>query len=118
MQGQVVVLSNHQEKQKRVSRNNKKEDEGNTMNNTVNEVKKNGTNGKEKVLKADNKVCAILNTITAFIWAIVTVMDVRDIIFYGHKAGWDLWFDISMIIVWGSIAVDYFIKYKKEQQAQ
>lgn len=115
MQGQVVVLSNHQEKQKRVSRNNKKEDEGNTMNNTVNEVK-NGTNGKEKVLKADNKVCAILNTITAFIWAIVTVMDVRDIIFYGHKAGWDLWFDISMIIVWGSIAVDYFIKYKKEQQ--
>ena len=117
MQGQVVVLFNHQEKQKRVSRNNKKKDEGNTMNNTVNEVK-NGTNGKEKVLKADNKVCAILNTITAFIWAIVTVMDVRDIIFYGHKAGWDLWFDISMIIVWGSIAVDYFIKYKKEQQAQ
>ena len=33
-----------------MSRNNKKKDEGNTMNNTVNEVKKNGTNGKEKVL--------------------------------------------------------------------
>ena len=45
-------------------------------------------------------------------------MEVREIIVYGHKLGWDLWFDISMIIVWGSIAVDYFIKYKKEKQAQ
>ena len=118
MQGRVVVLSNYKIKQKRVSRNNKKKDEGNTMNNSVNEVKKNGTNGKEKVLKVDNKVCAILNTITAALWTVIALMEVREIIVYGHKLGWDLWFDISMIIVWGSIAVDYFIKYKKEQQAQ
>ena len=88
------------------------------MNNTVNAVKKNEVNGKETVLKADNKVCAILNTITASIWGFVTGMDVYGILFSGQKLGWDLWFDISMVIVWGSIAVDYFIKYKKEKKAQ
>ncbi len=75
-------------------------------------------NGKETVVKGDNKVCAILNTITASIWGFVTVMELYGILFSGQKLGWDLWFDISMVIVWGSIAIDYFIKYKKEKKAQ
>ena len=88
------------------------------MNNTVNAVRKTEVNGKERVVKTDNKVCAILNTITASIWGFVTGMEVYGILFNGQKLGWDLWFDISMIIVWGSIAIDYFIKYKKEKKAQ
>ena len=79
---------------------------------------KNTVNKNEKVIKEDNKVCAILNTITASIWGFVTGVELYGLLFSGQKLGWDLWFDISMVIVWGSIAIDYFIKYKKEKEAQ
>lgn len=75
-------------------------------------------NKKDTVIKADNKVCAILNSITSVIWAFVTFMEIYEIKTYGTKPGWNLWFDICMVILWGSIALDYFCKYKKEKKEQ
>ena len=90
-----------------------KKDEDKKMNDTKMMV-----NGKETVVKGDNKVCAILNTITASIWAFVAFMHIYGILFQGEKFGSELIFDAAMVILWGSIAIDYFIKYKKERKAQ
>ena len=81
------------------------------MNNTMMNVK-----GKETVVKGDNKVCAILNTITTSIWIIITCMEMYGIFAGDKKIGWDFGFDISMVIVWGSLAIDYFLKYRKEKK--
>ncbi len=72
--------------------------------------------GKENTVKNNNKVCAILYTVTASIWMMITFMQVYEI-FGGYKpSGWNLGFDISMIVVWGSLAVEYYLKYRKEKK--
>lgn len=81
------------------------------MNNTMKNVK-----GKETVVKGDNKVCAILYTITASMWTILTFMEMYGIFAGDKKIGWDFGLDISMVIVWGSLAIDYFLKYRKEKK--
>ncbi len=81
------------------------------MKNTTMNVK-----SKETVVKGDNKVCAILYTITTFIWTILTFMEMYGVFAGDKKNGWDIVFDISMVIVWGSLAIDYFLKYRKEKK--
>ena len=72
--------------------------------------------GKENTVKNNNKVCAILYTVTASIWMMITFMQVYEI-FGGCKlSGWNLGFDISMIVVWGSLAVEYYLKYRKDKK--
>jgi ribosomal subunit interface protein len=72
--------------------------------------------GKETVVKGDNKVCAILYTITTSIWIIITCMEMNGIFAGDKKIGWDSGFDISMARVCGSHAIDYCLKYRKEKK--
>ena len=91
--------------------------EGNIMKATNEMVETNEKAIKnEKVVKENNKVCAILHTITASVWMLIVIMKVYGIVSYGEKAGWSLVSAISMVIVFGSCAISYFCKYKKEKR--
>ena len=91
--------------------------EGNIMKETNEMVKKNEKATKEeKVVKENNKVCAILHTITASLWMLVVALKVYGIVSHGDKAGWSLVSAISMVVVFGSCAISYFCKYRKEKR--
>ena len=77
---------------------------------------KNTVNKNEKVIKEDNKVCAILHTITSFVWMLVVVMKVYGIVNYGDKAGFSFYTAIGMVILFGCLAISYFCKYRKEKE--
>ncbi len=73
-------------------------------------------NKDEKVINTNNKVCAILYTITSSIWLLVVLMRVYDVVSNGEKAGWGLVSAISMVVVFGSCAITYFNKYRNEKK--
>lgn len=64
------------------------------------------------------KVCAILHSITTVLWLFNAGMDLAGSISSGNKLGWNFWSDIAIAVVFGSIAVDYFIKWRKENKVE
>ena len=72
---------------------------------------------EKKVKKSENKVCAILYTITTVLWMITVGIKISGIISYGDKMDWSFWMDVALVVVFGSIAVEYFIKLRKERKA-
>ena len=73
------------------------------------------TNKKEtKVTEA--KVCAILHSITTVLWLFNAGMVLTSSISSGDRLGWNFWSDIALAVVFGSCAIDYFIKWRKEKK--
>jgi succinate dehydrogenase/fumarate reductase flavoprotein subunit len=64
------------------------------------------------------KVCAILHSITTVLWLFNAGMVLTSSISSGNKLGWNFWSDIAIAVVFGSIAVDYFIKWNKEKKLE
>ena len=81
-----------------------------TMTNTVT------VNDKKKTKVIENKVCAILHSITAVLWIITSVMAFYTTVSTGKTLGWNFWSDIAIAVVFGSIAVEYMLKYRKEKK--
>ena len=75
------------------------------------------TNKKETKV-TETKVCAILHSITTVLWLFNAGMVLAGSIFTGSKLGWNFWSDLSIAVVFGSIAVDYFLKWKKENKVE
>ena len=70
---------------------------------------------KDKVINADNKVCAILHAFTSCIWMLVVGLKIFGIVKYGDPVGVSLISSIGMAICFGCISISYFCKYKKEK---
>ena len=64
------------------------------------------------------KVCAILHSITTVLWLFNAGIVLTSSISSGNKLGWNFWSDIAIAVVFGSIAVDYFIKWNKEKKVR
>ena len=77
----------------------------------TNNVKKETKKGSKK---SELKACAILYPITAALWVFNAVMVFWGSLGTGKDLGWNFWMDICIAVVFGSLAVDYIIKYKKE----
>ena len=64
------------------------------------------------------KVCAILHSITTVLWLFNAGMVLTGSISSGNKLGWDFWSDIAIAVVFGSCAIEYFIKWRKESKVE
>ena len=64
----------------------------------------------------ETKVCAILHSITTVLWLFNAGMLFAGSISSGDKLGWNFWSDIAIAVVFGSCAVSYFIKWRKEKK--
>ena len=72
--------------------------------NDVNEIKKIKTN-------------AIIYSITTALWFITSGIVLYGSLSVGNKPTWAFWTDISIAVVFGTIAIEKFIKYAKEKKA-
>ena len=75
------------------------------------------TNKKETKV-TETKVCAILNLITTILWLFNAGMILAGSISSGDKLGWNFWSDIAIAVVFGSCAVEYFLKWNKEKKVE
>ena len=64
------------------------------------------------------KVCAILHSITTVLWLFNAGMVLTGSISSGNKLGWNFWSDIAIAVVFGSCAIEYFIKWRKESKVE
>ena len=64
------------------------------------------------------KVCAILHSITTVLWLFNAGMVLAGSISSGNKLGWNFWSDIAIAVVFGSCAIEYFIKWRKESKVE
>ena len=84
--------------------------EDNTMTNLVEEnIKK---EGKYNEIKA----CAILYPITTFCWVLSAGMILYNSVSAGKTPGWNFWMDLALAVVFGSCAVSYICKYRKQKK--
>ena len=72
-------------------------------------------NQKKEVKHSSAKVCAILHSITAILWVITAGMVLYSSVTYGTALGWTFVSDLAIAVVFGSCAVSYYLKYRKEQ---
>lgn len=73
-------------------------------------------NKKKETKVTENKVCAILHSITTVIWLFNAGMGLAGSVSSGNKLGWNFWSDIAIAVVFGCCAVDYFLKWRKEEK--
>lgn len=64
------------------------------------------------------KVCAILHSITTVLWLFNAGMVLAGSVSSGNKLGWNFWSDIAIAVVFGSCAIEYFIKWRKESKVE
>ena len=64
------------------------------------------------------KVCAILHSITTVLWLFNAGIVLASSISSGNKLGWNFWSDIAIAVVFGSCAIEYFIKWRKESKVE
>ena len=64
------------------------------------------------------KVCAILHSITTVLWLFNAGIVLTSSISSGNKLGWNFWSDIAIAVVFGSCAIEYFIKWRKESKVE
>ncbi|MBO4910149.1 MAG: hypothetical protein J5476_12805 [Lachnospiraceae bacterium] len=75
-------------------------------------------NNKKETKVNTTKVCAILYTITTVLWIFTDCMKIYEMVEYGKSSGVLLITDIGITIVFGSLAVSYFCKWRKEKKDQ
>ncbi len=80
------------------------------MNNTKNE------NQKSEKEKKNVKTCAILYPITSFLWFLVAGLNLYTTVSAGKPISWLFWTQIAVAVVFGCIAIDYIIKYRKQKK--
>ena len=73
---------------------------------------------KKETTINSTKVCAILYTITTSLWIFTCALKLYGVHAYGNKLDGFFWTDIGVTVVFGIIAVDYFIKWRKEKKAE
>ena len=73
-------------------------------------------NNKKESKVTETKVCAILYPITTALWLVNAGMVLVSSISSGDKLGWNFWSDIAIAVVFGCCAIDYILKYRKEQK--
>ena len=78
----------------------------------------NTTNQKKETKITTTKVNAILYSITSVIWLFTAGLTLYSNISIGKSVGWNFVTDLSLAVVFGSLAISYAIKYRKEKAAE
>ena len=73
-------------------------------------------NEKKETKTSNTKLCAILYPITTALWLFSAGMVLYGSITTGSKLTWNFWTDLSIAVVFGCIAVEKIIQYRKENK--